>query len=94
MLRCPNCRAQNPGTNQCRRCGMELSALQRLEDDAKQLTLYALKLLAEKELENLDVAYNLLIQSCELQNDSITDMLLGFIDYTSANSTISQDKLS
>lgn len=78
MLRCPNCRAQNPGINQCRRCGIELAKLQDIENTAKQLTLQALHLLIRQEPQQLTVVKNLLLKACSLQYDPLIVALLGF----------------
>jgi hypothetical protein len=78
MLRCPNCRAQNPGTQQCRRCGIELAALQDISDTAKCLTLQALQLLATPDPQDITGAYDRLLKACTLQRDPLSILLLGF----------------
>jgi hypothetical protein len=47
MDRCPNCRARTDAEPSCRRCGMDLSLLQRVERAADAALLEAVVLLAD-----------------------------------------------
>lgn len=75
MNNCPNCRARNPGTEQCRRCGMELKGLLAVQAAADRLTRRALRQLAQGQA---DSAQNSLRQSQTLRQDPFIELLLGF----------------
>ncbi|KOR29609.1 hypothetical protein TI03_01920 [Achromatium sp. WMS1] len=85
MLRCPNCRAQKPGTQQCRRCGIDLTALQKIEDTAKCFILKAIQALASQNQQALADARNALLAACALQQDPLTTLLLNFSNHAHAN---------
>lgn len=79
MLHCPNCRAHNPGSIQCRRCGMDLDKLITIENSSKLLILGAIKLLTQEDLYKFEDARDLLLQACKLQHDPLSVFLLGFL---------------
>lgn len=91
MLRCPNCRANNPGTNQCRRCGLELVVLQDIETTTKRLTLQALQLLTTSDSQHLTAIKNLLLNAYSLQHDPLIKLLLEFVN--ADTETIAQETL-
>jgi hypothetical protein len=59
---------------------MELVALQNIETKAKNLVLCALTLLLQENPRNLDYARHFLLQACKLQQDSLSTILLEFIN--------------
>ena len=85
MQRCPNCRARDPGNQQCRRCGMDLAGLTAAEAAADYLVGDALRKLAAGEIE---VARDRLQRARALRRDPLLDLLIGFTTHRDdANST-------
>ena len=78
MERCPNCRAQNPGIEQCRRCGMDLALLCEVEAAAQRLVHRALWLLIHNRAEAAPMVQQILKQARALQHDHLVTVLQGF----------------
>lgn len=76
MERCPNCRARTDGAAQCRRCGMELASLMRIEQAAEQYLRSALAALAAGQLSAASAA---LQHAQVLKTQPLASQLLGFI---------------
>lgn len=72
---CPNCRARNPGKQQCRRCGMELSLLNDIEQAAETLTQLGVRQLT---LHHYTTAVQLLQRACQLKQTDLRQALLQF----------------
>ena len=75
MERCPNCRAQDPGTPHCRRCGMELTGLEAVEAAAGWLVRSALARLAAGDAPAAGAALG---EAYALRRDPFIGLLLGF----------------
>jgi hypothetical protein len=77
MERCPNCRARYQEGERCRRCGMELASLLRVETAAERLIQSGLHHLARDELA---ASLRALKTAGRLRRDPFIDLLLGFVD--------------
>jgi len=75
MQRCPNCRARYRGGENCPRCGMELSALIRLETRVQQLQRAAVHSMCQGDCSS---AQTILQQALGLQATPMVVSLLGF----------------
>lgn len=78
MERCPNCRARDPGEALCRRCGMELAGLQRVEAAVDRLIHDALLLLIQGEPAVTPAVLQILAQAQALRRDPLVTLLQGF----------------
>ncbi len=78
MERCPNCRAREPGTPNCRRCGMELAGLEAVEAAAGRQVRGAMAQLAAGD----DLAAGAALrQAYTLRRDPFIELLLGFLGH-------------
>lgn len=76
MLRCPNCRARVTDTQTCRRCGMALDALVRMEAAAYDQLLLASSCLLRGKYSD---ALTALQRSRSLKDDPLSAHLLRFV---------------
>ncbi len=76
MDRCPNCAARTDGSPACRRCGMDLASLLRVERVAEGLLTQAVAHLATG---NPEAACAALTQSLALHRTPCAERLLGFV---------------
>ncbi|TCT24223.1 hypothetical protein [Thiobaca trueperi] len=76
MDRCPNCAARTDGSPACRRCGMDLASLLRVERAAEGLLTQAVAHLATG---NPEAACAALTQSLALHRTPNAERLLGFV---------------
>lgn len=79
LERCPNCRARLDGTAHCRRCGLELELLRRVERARETAIACALRRLAVDDQAGAIAA---LSAARRLKADPIIDALLGFAQAT------------
>lgn len=79
MDRCPNCRARYQGEPQCRRCGMDLSALLWIEAQAEAWERFAVDRLRAGDLKGAQVAAT---ESLARQHRPLALMLREFVDRT------------
>jgi Tfp pilus assembly protein PilF len=75
MERCPNCRAANEESEQCRRCGMDFTQLLAAEAAAETLIRYALIYLGAGDTP---AAVRSLRRALSLHHDPYIDLLLRF----------------
>ncbi|MDQ2694934.1 MAG: hypothetical protein M3Z21_06060, partial [Pseudomonadota bacterium] len=75
MERCPNCRARYTGGAGCRRCGMALSALLRIEAQAAAWERFAVERLLAGDLRGTLVAAG---ESLARQQRPLASMLRDF----------------
>lgn len=76
MDRCPNCAARTDGSPACRRCGMDLADLLRVEQAAENLLTQAVAHLATGDA---GAARTALMQSLALRRTPCAERLLGFV---------------
>jgi hypothetical protein len=81
MQRCPNCNARCDGGSACRRCGMDLDLLIRVEQAAERLVGQALAQLAAADPE---AAVHSLTQALALHRTADAEQLLGFVRHADA----------
>ncbi|MBK5966364.1 hypothetical protein CCR95_20320 [Thiocystis minor] len=79
MERCPNCAARWDGRVTCRRCGMELAGLIRVEQAAESLIARAM---AHLEAADPEAASADLIQALALHRTPFAERLLNFAQWT------------
>lgn len=75
MERCPNCAARADGSAACRRCGMDLAGLLRVERAAETLRVQAVAHLAANDAS---AACTALTHSLALHRTPCAERLLGF----------------
>ncbi len=76
MDRCPNCRARIDGDSHCRRCGLELEMLKRIEQTAQRKLRAGLLALVSG---CLSVARVRIAEAQALKQQPLADALMGFI---------------
>ena len=77
MDRCPNCRARVNGADHCRRCGMALDLLSKVEEAAEAQLRAALRYLAHGDS---DAASTSLRRLLSLRREPLAEQLLIFAD--------------
>ncbi len=75
MERCPTCRARLDGSDQCRRCGLELTLLQAVEQAGDAVIARAIDRLADGDQAG---AVRDLEQARRLSGDPLVPVLLAF----------------
>ena len=75
MERCPNCRARGDGTATCRRCGMDLATLIRIDEAAERLLAQGVAHLAAGDPV---AAQGKLTRVPGLRAEPLAELLLGF----------------
>jgi len=81
MQRCPNCNARRDSGSPCRRCGMDLDLLIRVEQAAERLIGQALAQLAAADPQ---AAARSLTQALALHRTADAEQLLGFVRHADA----------
>lgn len=76
MDRCPNCRARLDGSEHCRRCGLELSLLQAVDQASQAAIARAVHRLADGDPSG---AIRALEQARFLSGDPLAAALLAFV---------------
>lgn len=81
MDRCPNCSARYRGGNNCRRCGMALGELLRIDAAAQY---YRQQAVAALLAQDTSAARWHCRRALGMQEDRLTRALLGFVENASA----------